>query len=85
MHADDHVLDQRHLFKNTNILKSAAQPEPRYLVRLYSDQALAAELDRATTWRQQPRNQIEYRRFTRAIGTDQAEDLPLRHLEGHVL
>jgi hypothetical protein len=74
VHADQHVLDGRHVGEEPDVLEGPADPERRDLVGAQADQGVPLEGDRALVGRVETREDVEERGLAGAVGADDGGD-----------
>ena len=75
--ADKQILQNSGLFKELDVLKSARDAQPGNFVRAERQYALARKADVAFGRVVETRHQVEQRRFSRAVGSDDGKDFAL--------
>jgi hypothetical protein len=85
MHADQYVLQRRHVLEEPDVLEGAADASLRERVRRLAGEVLAAEGDRAVGRLVDPGEHVEERRLAGPVGADQADDRACRDEEVHVV
>ena len=74
VHADQHVLDGRHVGEEPDVLERAAHAERGDLIRAQTDQRVAAEGDRPALGRVEAGEHVEEGRLAGAVGPDDRGD-----------
>ena len=82
MVADHDVVEHAHGAEQRQVLESAADAEAGDAVARQREQRRAAERDVAAVALVEPRHAVEERGLARAVGSDQADDLAGRDVEG---
>ncbi len=85
MVADHHVVEHAHAAEQGQVLEGAADAERGNAMARHGKQRAAVEGDLAAVAIVQARDAVEERRLARAVGPDQADDAPARHLERHAV
>src|SRR3972149_5791732 len=79
VHADEDVLQDRHLRKETDVLEGPADAELCNPIRGQADGGTPVESDGAPIGLIHPGKHVEECRLPRSIGTNDGDDLPLWH------
>jgi hypothetical protein len=82
---DTHVIQDRQMGKDTNILKGARDTQLGDLVRLHADDRLAKETNVTLCGRIEAGHHVEHSRLARAIRADEAMQHAFRHLNVKVV
>ena len=82
--ANHDVLPNRKFIQGLDDLVRACHPQSCMIVRFNVGHILVTKNDTSLIGRIDPIDCVEQGGFSRAVGTDQAEDLSLRQVEGHV-
>src|ERR1051326_3927420 len=85
MLSHQHILQNRHIVEETNILKCTSDAAPDYLIRFQTHQRMISQTNIARSWSIDAGNQIEDCRFSRAIGSNDANDLSRPDFEIDIL
>src|SRR5205823_4772759 len=85
VHADEHVLERRHLREEADVLKGAADTELRDCVRRLAGDVDAVEEDPARRGAVEAGEHVEERRLAGAVRADQADDRALGDREVEVV
>ncbi len=81
----DDVVDHRHLGKDRKLLERAPDAHQRQVGRAHAIGRLAVDPAMPLRRAQLPEDAVEQRRLARAVGTDQAQNLALLHIETDVV
>src|SRR6185436_7298862 len=79
--ADPDIVEHRQVLEQRDILEGATDPDFGNPVRLAIEYAVALQEDVAGAGLIEPAQAVEQRGLAGAVGSDQAEDLALMHLE----
>src|SRR5881296_3420896 len=82
MDPDHDVLQHRHARKEREVLEGTADAERRHAMGAGAHDGLALEEQVALIGRVEPAHAVEQRGLAGAVGTDEADDLPVGHVEG---
>src|SRR5436309_10150572 len=82
MDPDHDVLQHRHARKEREVLEGAADGARRHAMGGGAHDGLALEEQVALIGRVEPAHAVEQRGLAGAVGTDEADDLPVGHVEG---
>ena len=85
VHANENVLEGRHLLKQANVLEGAADTALGHVMRRPPRDVLAGELDDARGRLVDAREHVEERRLACAVRPDQRDDRALRNREVDVV
>src|SRR3990172_3631532 len=85
VHADEDVLQDRHLRKETDVLEGPADAELCNPIRGQADEGTPVESDGAPIGLIHPGKHVEECRLPRSIGTNDGDDLPLWHRTVHLI
>src|SRR5437667_7218850 len=83
--AGEHVLEQRELLEEADLLEGASDAEPHAAVRRQADQACLFKMQGSGIGLVEARQQVEQRRLAGAVRPDQREDRFFRHADRNVL
>src|SRR5436309_759303 len=83
--AGEHVLEQRELLEEADLLEGASDAEPHAAVRRQADQACLFKMQGSRIGLVEARQQVEQRRLAGAVRPDQREDRFFRHADRNVL
>ena len=82
--ADDDIVDDIHRIKALHDLERSGDAAQAAVRRRKPGDVLAVEMDRPVGWWQRAGDEIEQRRFARAVRADETDDLATRDLERDV-
>src|SRR6202007_878891 len=80
--AGEHVLEQRELLEEADLLESARHAEAHAAVRRQTDQASVFKMQRTRVGLVDSRQQVEQRRLAGTVRPDQGEDRVLGYRDG---
>src|SRR6185295_12354528 len=83
--AGEHVLEQRKLLEQADLLEGAGDAEPRPLVRREPDEACSIEQKRTRVGLIDAGEEVQERRFAGAVRADQREDRACRDVDADVV
>jgi len=82
--AEHQVVEHCQVVEELDVLERPSHAQPGDVVGLHPHQPVAEELDGSSLRAIQPGQAVEQRRLPGAVGTDDGEQFPPRHLERHV-
>ncbi len=85
VHADDHVVDERHFLEQADVLEGSGDAALRDAMGGDALQAASVELEEAAGGREQAGDEVEHRGFPGTVGADEPIDLLRMHRQRDVV